>query len=151
EPEPGEQRAPPFLSSQGDAVAWLENIPGSGPPVLSRVIVLPIGGGTTRQTIDLGRFGPGTYMPLELDTKNHRVTLSREGRLLVGGFDGSGGEVPTPFSDLSVNGMTMRRTADGWLAWDGYRETGAYRVLWSLAQGTRTHTLPRGREISSVA
>jgi hypothetical protein len=39
----------------------------------------------------------------------------------------------------------------GWVAWDGYREEGQSRIVWSLEEGSGEVVMPRGRSIESVA
>src|SRR5262249_53577836 len=46
---------------------------------------------------------------------------------------------------------TFRRIgAAGWVAWDGYRESEAYRLAWSLLAGRGFYRLPKGRSIVGV-
>jgi hypothetical protein len=47
--------------------------------------------------------------------------------------------------------MTFRRLGSGWVAWDGYRERGAYVLAWALPAGRGLHRVPEGRGITDVA
>ncbi len=37
------------------------------------------------------------------------------------------------------------------MAWDGYREEGRSRIVWSLPEGTGEFVVPKGRNISSLS
>jgi hypothetical protein len=39
----------------------------------------------------------------------------------------------------------------GWVAWDGYREEGRSRIVWSLPAGNGEVAIPRGRNIESLS
>ena len=40
---------------------------------------------------------------------------------------------------------------NGWVAWDGYRDTGRYRVAWDIQGAKGLHEIPKGRGITSVS
>ena len=74
--------------------------------------------------------------------RNGILTVDRVGRLLWG-----------PVSPPGVYNARwgFRHLEGGWVAWDGYREEGAARVVWSLTSGSGDKVIPRGRGIESVA
>ena len=57
-------QSPPVLSRRGDAVAYLETVVGSGPPVLHRVQVRKATPASTAPEVDvdLARLGPASYV-----------------------------------------------------------------------------------------
>jgi hypothetical protein len=65
-------QSPPVLSHQGDAVAYLETIVGSGPPVLHRVQVRKATSESTAPevVVDLAPLGPASYVLMDVDTES---------------------------------------------------------------------------------
>jgi hypothetical protein len=143
----------PILSDAGDAVAWLEPVPGSGPPVLRRVVVRPLqpSPGLARIEIDLTPLGPGSYTLIGVDTTAREAMLWNVDRPQVVGFDGSRRDASFNPSDVSAQASTFLRHRDGWVAWDAYRDEGPYRLSWSLAAGAGTHLTNKGRSITAAA
>ena len=48
-------------------------------------------------------------------------------------------------------GTGFRWLDGGWVAWDGYREEGRRRVVWSLPAGNGETVIPKGRNIGSLS
>ena len=143
----------PILASAGDAVAWLEAVEGSGPPVLERVRIHRLephrSGDDT--VIELAPFGAASYTLLDVDSSAEEVGLWwNDGPLLVG-FAGDRRPAPLPTGALRPQASTYQRRGDGWLAWDAYKDEDAYEIAWSLAAGSGRHRLAKGRSITSAA
>jgi len=147
----------PILSDTADAVAWMQRVAGSGPPVLERALVRPIRPGSTLPDarVELAPFGAAQYTLLGLDTVAREVLLWRNDQPLVVGFGGEAHEsvlLPTRLpAHIRPQATTYLRHRTGWVAWDAYREDGPYQIAWSLAAGSGTHRANRGRAITAAA
>lgn len=143
----------PLLSDQADALAWVQRVAGSKPPVLERVAIraLQPSAGFDRIDIELTPFGPASYTLLGADTVVREVVLWRNDQPLVVGFDGQRRETSFTHGDIRPQPSTYLRHPDGWVAWDAYRDTDPDQVSWSLAAGTGTRRTNRGRHITSAA
>jgi len=144
---------PPIISRRGDAVAYVTTVPGSGPPVLSQVLVrkaLP-GSLAFEADIDLAPFGPALYALLDLDTQAREVLLWRDERPLMVSFDGQSRPVSFEPGDIRAQSSTYIRVDDGWVAWDAYKEDGPYQIGWSLGGRTGRHRTNAGRSVTSAA
>jgi hypothetical protein len=146
-------QSPPIISRRGDAVAWVTIDPASGPPVLSSVLVRKAtpGSAVPEIDIDLAAFGPGIYVPLDVDATRREALLWRDDRPLLVGFDGRSRPVSFEPGDIRAQSTTYLRLGDGWVAWDAYRETGPYQISWSLAGRTGWHRTNAGRSVTSAA
>lgn len=154
--EPIELVAPdgaPILSDAADAVAWLEQVRDSGPPMLYHVVVQAIrpSPDLDRIEIDLTPLGPGSYTLIGVDTTGREATLWHIDRPVVVGFDGRRREYSFEPGVLMPQASTFLRHRDGWVAWDAYRNDGPYQLSWSLAAGTGTHAANKGRSITAAA
>ena len=149
---PDRQEAAPILSNRGDAVAWLEAVPGSGPPLLQRVRIRRVGSDQALdETVDLTPWGPAGYVLLEIDTTAHTLTVWRNDRLLMVGFDGALHSRSAPTEAIRAQATTYVRSRDGWLAWDAYQDEAAYHISWSTPSGSGEHRVSKGRAITSAA
>ncbi|HXH84395.1 MAG TPA: hypothetical protein VNN07_15935, partial [Candidatus Tectomicrobia bacterium] len=150
----------------GRAVAWIVPVPRSGqPPAPSLVIrLLPprapggrgdgnASGGDAREiVVDLARAGPGHVVVLDVDMQAREALVAVDERRFVSmGFDGGVRWGPVRPEGVEPIHATFRRVGDGWVAWDGYRESGPYVVAWTLPAGRGTHRVPRGRGITDIA
>ena len=150
---PGEVEGPPIVSRSGDAVAWMQRVAGSGPPVLERVLVRRA---TTNSQIaevdvELGPLGAASYVLMDVDATARELTLWRNEQPIVLGFDGR--ERPLSFDRgaMRPQSSTYLRVKDGWVAWDAYRDEGPYQVAWSLGSRSGTHRTNAGRSVTSAA
>lgn len=153
-PSPADAEGAPILSNAADAVAWMQRVAGSAPPVERRVAVRPIGSSPTMAAVDIemAPFGPASYSLLELDTLAREITLWRDDGPLVVGFDGTRHDRPFSPREIRPAAGTYLRHADvGWVAWDAYQDTAPYRLEWSLAAGAGTHRTNKGRSIIAAA
>jgi hypothetical protein len=73
---------------------------------------------------------------------NEAFAMDRTGQVTWG---------PARFDGIESVGQNIRRVAGGWVAWDAYRETGRYRIAWSLPGGSGVRDIPKGRGINSVS
>lgn len=154
----------PVMSRDGDAVAWLVPVPASGQPPSFSIVVrslvpsapLRASAAAPRRAADvivpLDRIERGGVVVLDLDMSARELLLAIDERRFVAiGFDGAirwGRVNPEGVEALS---MTFRRLGSGWVAWDGYRERGAYGLAWALPAGRGLHRVPEGRGITDVA
>jgi len=143
----------PILSRRGDSVAYVTTIPGSGPPVLSRVLVRKATpeSAAIETDIDLTPFGPGSYALLDVDVDAKEVLLWRDERPMVVSFDGQRRPLSFEPRDIRAQSTTYIRTGDGWVAWDAYKEDGPYQIEWSLAGRSGQHRTNAGRSVTSAA
>jgi len=143
----------PILSDTADAVAWVQRVAGSGPPVLERVIVraLPPSSSLDSINIELAPFGPASYTLLGVDTIAREAVLWRNDQPLVVGFDGRRRDTSFTPGPIRPQASTYLRHRDGWIAWDAYRDEGPYQLSWSLAAGSGTRRTNNGRSITSAA
>jgi hypothetical protein len=143
----------PILSRRGDAVAYLTTIPGSGPPVLSRILVRRATPESVAEEtdIDLAPIGPGSYVPLDVDVEAKEVLLWRDERPLIVTFDGQPRSVSYEPGDIRAQSTTYIRVGDGWVAWDAYKEDGPYQIGWSVGDRSGRHRTNAGRSVTSAA
>ena len=152
--ESGEtSQPPPIISRQGDAVAYVRTVPGSGPPVLSQVFVRKSTPGSVavEADIDLAPFGAASYVLLDVDAEAREVLLWRDDRPLIVSFDGQRRLVSFEPGDIRAQSSTYKRIGDGWVAWDAYKEDGPYQIGWSLDHGSGRHRTNAGRSVTSAA
>jgi hypothetical protein len=146
-------QTPPIISRRGDAVAYVTTVPGSGPPVLSQVLVRKAAPGSmvVETDIDLAPLGPASYVLLDVDAEAREVLLWRDERPLIVSFDGQTLPVSFEPEDIHAQSSTYIRVGDGWVAWDAYREDGPYQIGWSLGGGSGRHRTNAGRSVTSAA
>jgi hypothetical protein len=150
---PDSMEAAPILSDAADAVAWVQRVADSGPPVLQRVVVRPFGASSSVEPLDiaLAPFGPASYTLLGVDTAAREVALWRNDEPFLVGFDGTKRDTSFAPGALRPQASTYLRHRDGWVAWDAYREEGTYRLAWSLPAGSGTRHANKGRNITAAA
>jgi hypothetical protein len=146
-------QSPPVLSHRGDAVAYLETVVGSGPPMLHRVQVRKATPESTAPEVevDLAPLGPASYVLMDVDTHTREILVWRDDRPLVVGFDGQSRPVPFEPAEIRAQYSTYVRLGHGWVAWDAYREDGPYQIGWSLSGGSGRHRTNTGRSVTSAA
>lgn len=146
-------QSPPIISRRGDAVAYVTTVAGSGPPVLSHVVVRKATPESVafEADIDLAPLGPASYVLLDVDADAREVLLWRNDRPLIVSFDGEGRAVSFEPGDIRAQSSTYLRVGDGWVAWDAYKEDGPYQIAWSLRGGSGRHQTNAGRSVTSAA
>jgi hypothetical protein len=142
---------PPILSTDGKYVAWLDEIPGTGPPVLNRVFLQPHDPREGGKIVDLSSIGPATFVLQEVHMDSAELLLWKTNELVAVGFDGALKRKFARPAQVRPQNTTYMAAGEHWLAWDAYRETGAYLMEWSLASGAGSHRVPLGRTIHSAA
>jgi hypothetical protein len=146
-------QSPPVLSRQGDAVALLETVVGSGPPSLHRVHVRKSTAKSQAPEVevDLAPLGPASYVLMDVDAQTREILVWRNGRPLIVDFDGQARPVAFEPGEILAQDSTYLRLGEGWVAWDAYREDGAYQIGWSLPGGSGRHRTNAGRSVTSAA
>jgi hypothetical protein len=144
----------PYLSDDGLQTAWILPVPGSQPPILEQIHILPTAGTNPERILDLSPFGPNTYETVSLDSKSGEALLwvsqPLPGRLLAARLDGR--ELPAPTLPASVRPQshTMVLTDHGVIAWDASKDDN-YIIAWSLEAGSGSRTIPKGSSITAAA
>ncbi len=141
----------PLLTTTGNRLAWLDRGP-EGPDGKPHVIHLrDVGGNDNGKTITLD-LPPRTGLSLLEAAPPHFTLAQHRNKILV--VDEAGKVVWGPVSPEGIYNAEhgFRRVGEnGWVAWDGYRESGQSRLAWSLASGNGEVVMPRGRTIESAA
>lgn len=86
-----------------------------------------------------------TYFLVEADTAASELIVARRlSELFWLGLDGHLLKRLRP-DGVEPQPQTFRLLADGWIAWDAYRDRAPYRIAWSLPRGRGTYQLPKNR------
>ncbi|HUG81471.1 MAG TPA: hypothetical protein VML01_07400 [Bryobacterales bacterium] len=89
---------------------------------------------------------------LAIDTAAEELTFEHDYRnILRTGFDGSLRWGPFSPAAVEASGYSMLFAENGWVAWDSYKDEGSYTVEWSLGENGGTHSILKGRSITSLA
>jgi hypothetical protein len=133
---------PKILSSDGEWISWIEG---------THIVIRDIAGAKPEGRVDIGAFGPASYVLSSIDMRSGEILLSRNDEFIVLGINGEiRSRIPKP-QEVEAQPSTFRRFGDGWIAWDAYRDEGRYQVAWSLPSGRGAHHVLKGRSINSVA
>jgi hypothetical protein len=141
----------PILTSDGRAVAWLDRAPGEANLRPHRLRLRYLADG--RESAIVLELNPRDQLELmDADTDRGRFTLARYRNEILA-VDESGKPFWGPVSPPGVYNASrsFRKVQNGWVAWDGYREEGASRIVWSLPSGPGEVIIPKGRGIESLA
>ena len=140
----------PLLSRDGAWVVWTVR-DGDAQPPPQALLVRAMSGGDARR-VPLRAVPLGSIRPIDFDSRTGEITLAVNERTFVAvGLEGAVRWGPLRPTEVEPLSMTFRRIGvDGWVAWDGYRESDAYRLAWSLPAGHGLHRLPKGRSIVGV-
>jgi hypothetical protein len=94
----------------------------------------------------------GIVQLVQLDTKARELIVARGlSELFWIGFDGRVHRTLPKPALVEPQPQTFRLVADGWVAWDAYRDNEPYRVAWSLPSGKGNLRVPKGRSITALA
>jgi hypothetical protein len=147
------QHVQPYLSDDGLRTGWVVVIPGSGPPVLEELHVLPVASSAEERVLDLTSFGPNTYEVVDLKSGDALLWVSQPlpGHLLALGPDGKERPSPTIPPLTKPQSHTMLLLEHGVVAWDAYQEDQNYTISWALDTGTGAHKVPKGSSPTAVA
>jgi hypothetical protein len=149
-PTPGKYWSP-ILADDGQTLAWLDRQPVQQGPRPYRLNLLPADS-ADRETIALDLPPREQFELIGADTENDRFTLARFRNAILA-IDGQGRTIMGPVSPPGVYDARWGFCwlGGGWVAWDGYREEGRWRIVWSLPAGNGEVVIPRGRNIESLA
>ncbi len=153
-PTPGKY-SNPILADDGRTLAWLDRQPVQSGPRPYRLNLLHLDGphidGPGKETIALDLPPRDQYELIGADTKRDRFTLARFRNAILA-IDRKGRTILGPVSPQGIYDARwgFRWLDGGWVAWDGYREDGRSRVVWSLPAGDGEAVIPRGRNIESL-
>lgn len=144
-----------MLSDDG---LWLVTVRRPSPPPASAQIVLyRLADGASR-VVDLEPLGLGSFAPAGARLivnkagllESGEIHLSRNsGEFLSVGLDGRAASAPVRPEGIEGT-LSFRRIEAGWAAWDAYVEDRPYTIVWNTALGRGSHTVPKGRGISSL-
>jgi hypothetical protein len=147
EAPPGLRYWSAVVSTGGHALAWIDRVEQADGSRRQVVVLRRLSGEESRVELPI----QGSLDLVSFESDPERFTLStgdgevfavdREGHLLWG---------PARLDGIEHPYQNFRRLDDGWVAWDGYRDEGAYRVAWSLSNGDGVYEVPKGRSITSV-
>ena len=141
----------PILSTDGKSIGWLRPVAGATPPIQLEAVVQKIGTAGER-IVNLSALERGGILQLiQVDSRAEEIAVARGlNELFWIGFDGRIRRTLRP-EFVEPQPQTIRLVDRGWVAWDAYRENQPYRVAWSLARGTGSLRVPKGRSITSLA
>ncbi|NNE22550.1 MAG: hypothetical protein HKN11_08050 [Rhizobiales bacterium] len=140
-----------LLTVDGGQLAWLDRVVSNtdGKPHLIRLRDVEDNG--NERTIKLALPARNSLTLLEADPPFFTLARYRNDIMVV---DDTGAVVWGPVSPKGVYSAEygFRRIGkDGWVSWDGYREDGQYRIVWSLPGAAGEMTMPRGRKIEALS
>ena len=154
-PSPGKYWSP-ILADDGRTLAWLDRKPVQTGPRPYRLNLLHVdgapGNGASRETIALDLPPRDQFELIGADIEKDRFTLARFRNAILA-IDRQGRTIMGPISPPGVYDARwgFRWLNGGWVAWDGYREEGRSRIVWSLPAGNGEVDTPRGRNIESLS
>lgn len=141
----------PILTTRGGQLAWLDRAAtgNQGKPHLIRL--RDIDDPTQQQTIEVDVPPRASLSLMEADPPYFTIARNLD-EIIVVNADGKvvWGPILPPGVENAVWGF-RRIGSDGWVAWDGYRDKGQRRLVWSLEDGKGEIIMPRGRKIESAA
>ncbi|MDH3229904.1 MAG: WD40 repeat domain-containing protein [Alphaproteobacteria bacterium] len=142
----------PVTDTRGGAIAWLESDRDDRKRILGRFISYrrPVNSQEVRIPLHLDKNTSVELLDFDLDAG--RFVLLRNNREIdVVGLDG--GSAGEPINTEGRDGAYdhFRLPDGGWVAWDGYRDDGRYRIGWSLPAGAGLYEIPKGRGITAVS
>ncbi len=141
----------PILSTDGKSIGWLRPVAGATPPIQLEAVVQKIGAADERIVNLSALERAGILQLVQVDSQAEEIAVARGlNELFWIGFDGRIRRTLRPAA-VDPQPQTIRLVDRGWVAWDAYRENQPYRVAWSLARGTGSLRVPKGRSITSLA
>ncbi len=149
-PPPGPAHWSPILSDDGRALLWLERA-ANGSPGAHRIGIRDLDREAGRSVaLDLPPEAQLTL--LGAATRDGPFTLARFRNQIIQ-VDAQGRVLRGPISPEGVYNARwgFQWHGHGWIAWDGYREDGRARIVWSLAAGYGGMAIPRGSGIDAVS
>jgi hypothetical protein len=141
----------PTVAAEGGAIGWLETKrESSGRIEAHYAVVREISTGNERR-IELQLTQDSSLRLLDFSLANGVFYILRDYRELLtvdslGNAIGAGLRIDG-FDSLGNN---IRLLKGGWVVWDGYRESGRYRIAWALPVGRGSVEIPKGSSITSL-
>jgi len=152
EAPPGGDHWMPVLDAAAGAMAWLETRRGDDRRVRGNDIVVRMLPEGPQRRIPLHMEPTASLRLIDFDLAAGRFVVLRNYRTFYAvGLDGWANEAPIEPTGFEHVGENIRLLDEGWVAWDGYRDNGRYRVGWSLPSGEGLYEIPKGRGISAVS
>jgi hypothetical protein len=141
----------PVLSDDGAALVWLDRQPmqsGLRPHSL-RLRHLPDG---REEAIALDHSARDQLELIGAASPSGPFTIAQY-RSKIFSVDIRGTKIRGPVEPPEIYDARwgFRWVNGGWVAWDGYREEGRYRIVWALPTGRGTIVIPRGRGIETLS
>ena len=154
-PPPDTGYPKPVLSSDGAWIGWLQRAKWvKGEPGNVQVQLEQWETGEVR-IVPLAHMMPARFDLMKIDPEGGTVMLSRHSRLpeefLSVNLEGEIVWGPVQPSTVGASSRSFRKVDGGFVAWDSYLETKAYRIEWSLPGGSGLYRIPLGRGITSLA
>jgi len=142
----------PVVDVNGGALAWLETRRDGDGKITAHLIVVRdlSNGGERRIGLRLAPYDSPLLLDFSL-TEGVFHILRNYRELLRVGVDGAVVGPPLSPEGFDSFGNNIRLLDDGWVVWDGYRDTGRFRIAWSLPAGMGLHEIPKGRSITSLS
>lgn len=141
----------PTVDADGGALAWLETRRGGDGRIAAHLItVRDLSAGSERRIkLRLAPYVNPQLLDFSLAEGVFHIQRSYRELLRVG-MDGAVIGAPLQPEGFDGIGHNIRLLDGGWVVWDGYRDTGRYRVGWSLPAGKGLYDIPKGRSITSL-
>lgn len=142
----------PVADTAAEALAWLESQRGDDGRVRGNEIVVRTLPDGPQRRIPLHMERTASLRLIDFDLAAGRFIILRNYTAFYAvGLDGWANEAPIEPAGFDHVGTNVRLLAGGWVAWDGYRDNGRYRVGWSLPAGAGVYEIPKGRGIMAVS
>ena len=138
------------LSDDGRAIVWLgRDTPSPGRPGHHLRILDPATRTERVETLDLDPKAQPTIIGASSADGPFTLAIYPDEVLQV---NAEGEVVWGPVSPPGIERVRwgFQKLAAGWVAWDGYREEGAARLVWDLGRGIEERVMPRGRRIHDL-
>ena len=135
----------PQLLDDGRTVAWIDQEPSPRLIVAADGSVRQIQGAGVPTATDgsLEGVGPdGPFHVLVIGRDTQWRTIDTQGQII--------GSLRAP-PEVAAHGHHLRPLANGWIAWDTYRDEGRYAITWNIDGRSGTRALPRGLAFTSLA
>ena len=146
----------PVLSADGEWIGWLQRVgKDKRSPGVPRVLLQRISAGAVtgeEKLIGLEHLTPASFELLAADMGAGTVLVVRNHQEFLDiDLDGQvRGEALQP-DQVKASANSFLRAGAGWVAWDSYKDRGAYLIQWSVAGGSGIHRVLKGRGITSLA
>jgi hypothetical protein len=141
----------PVVDANGGALAWLETRREENGKIAAHLIVIrDLDNGSERRIkLRLAPYADPLLLDFSLAEGVFHILRKYQELLRV---DKDGAVIGAPLRPEGSDrfGRNIRLLNGGWVVWDGYRDTGRYRIAWSLPAGKGQYEIPKGRSITSL-